>query len=150
MISIICMTFGRLEKTIVSTSSETTNGDSLLSGTFKDCGCSSPPCPFTCATFFEDILKLGMPLTALALLCGPQVSRLRSLRTNKRALSESSTATAKTPNGSAQDCGRKSSFCMRVCEERTPDDMLVVTRAIPTIVEKFLFGSASLSCVVHL
>ena len=48
-----------------------------------------------------------MPLTVLVLLCGSLGLPLKSLRTTKRARSERSITAAKSPSGSAQDCGRK-------------------------------------------
>ncbi len=74
---VICMTLGRLERTIALTLSETTNSDSLLSGTFRECGFLSQQCPFTCATFFEKHLLLGTLLTASVLLCGLLVLPLK-------------------------------------------------------------------------
>jgi hypothetical protein len=57
--------FRRLERTFASTLSGTTNSNSLLFGTYKDCGYLSQQCPFTSPTFVAKVLEGNLQLGTL-------------------------------------------------------------------------------------
>ena len=112
---------GRLERTLASTASETTNSDFSSSGTSKHYGCSLQHCRFTLPTstaiFLSKIRPLGTPSTALVWLFGSLGLPLKLFRTTKRAILESSITEAKSPSGFALDCGREfaQSLLMHCC-----------------------------------